>query len=258
MVFRVNNLPRHLKAIHKSQIKWTRDNWRISCDSHSTEIESLLKKIHSYRIWKSHMQSVEIAKKILPEMVMDGLTSVHFSNFGLYRYANSCLRSLLENGMRLVYFVNHEVEFKWWLDDNEWYKDQKQKYVWGSNFDYFRHLENITIFNDNCTNSKRIFTGSQANGFLIKKLYKRLSSAIHASADAFHTSNSVPSPAYDVDKFNDWKQNFIEVNQIISIVLSLGIPHYFTHIRPRERDEIFSSCIMDTDYINEIKRILSI
>ena len=235
MKLKISDLPRILRTVHESQEKWREDNWSKTLNKHKGEIESLLENIELFDNWQNVLQNEISAKLLIPEIFSDAWISIHLSCYGLYRYANMCLRSELENVLRLIYFSNHPIEFNWWKSDNDWYRESaKATDVWGSGYNYFSNLENIKRFDRECTETKRLFTG-KGN---ISKIHKKLSKYIHGSAGYFQTRTNEFSPKYKKEEFCRW---FVTCKKILSyshILLVLGFLDKFKEITRQDRKKI--------------------
>lgn len=232
-----NDLPELTKTMHESQEKWRSETWNQTLSKHKEEIEKLLQKISVFDIWSNSLQNNEAAKKLIPEIFIDSYISLHFACFGLYKYANICLRSQLETVLRLIYFSTHPVEFDWWCKGNEWYREGlKSKDVWGEGFKYFAQLDYIKKFEKRCEKQKRLFHEAQK----INKTYKKLSGYVHSSALAFQTKPEelLISPKYDLEEFKRWIRSFKEVQEHINILLILSFHREFKKLSKTNREKI--------------------
>ena len=190
--------------------------------------------------------------------LMDAYVSIHFSCFGLYKSAYMCLRSEFETVLRLIYFSNHPIEFKWWQDGNEkWIKDLlKGSDVWGNQYSYLRHIKEIQSFDELNTRSNEKFFGE--NGKL-KLIYSTLSKHVHSVAPYLQTKRSGSfSPKYNKDEFEKWYDNYKKIQQYINIFLALGFPDKFKKMPTQERDKILDIGIASTQYKTNVKQTLSI
>lgn len=253
--FKIDDLPQLLKAVHNAQNKWRKQNWKKSIIDESNEIEKVLEILNLYGKWKNKFHGDIIAEKIIPEIFADGINGLHFALLGLYKYANMCLRSQMESALRMIYFIDHKIEYEWWLNDNEWYLNIKQTYVWGSDFIYFKQLSKINAFDRQCNANKRIYSGKKS-GDLLKILYAQLSKSIHTSADYFQTSTGRYSPKYDKAKFQEWIKNCNDLQCYIMISLILAFPHIFKEMTTTEQSHILNKAIIDPDYIQKIRSVI--
>lgn len=251
-----NDLPELTKTMHKSQEKWRTENWNQTLDKHKKEIEELLQKVSVFDVWSNSLQDNEAAKKLIPEIFIDGYISLHFTCFGLYKYANICLRSQLETALRLIYFSTHPVEFDWWCKGNEWYrKGLRARDVWGEGFKYFTQLEYVKKFEKNCKKEKRLFQESQK----IKKIYRKLSGYVHTSALAFQTKPEelLISPKYQLGEFKRWSKSFVEVQEYINILLVLSFYREFGKLGETNQERIEKIGIETSHYRKTLKKVLS-
>ena len=254
--FKIDDLPPLVKTVHNAQKKWRKQNWEMSIIDQDDDIERVLEILNIYGKWKNKFHGDKIAEKIMPEIFTDGINGLHFALLGLYKYANMCLRAQMESALRMIYFINHKIEYEWWLNDNEWYINVKQKYVWGSDFIYFKQLSKINAFDQQCVNDKRIYSGNNKKGNLLKGLYSQLSKSIHTSADYFQTSTGRYSPKYDKEKFQEWIKNCNDLQCYIMISLILAFPHIFKEMTPTEQNHILNKAIIDPNYIQEIRSVI--
>lgn len=254
--FRVSDLPTETKTIHESQNKWRRENWQKTLKEHKQDIEELLKKISLFDIWVNKLQHSDVAVKLMPEIFMDAYISIHFAGYGLYKYAHMCLRSELETALRLVFFSTHKVEFEWWFEGNEWYRE-KLNYpdVWGRGYMYFGQIENIKKFEKECDNNEKLFAGDK--GGVIREIYKTLSKFIHSGAGHFQTRAERISPKYDSNKFREWYETYEKVQTYIHIILALGFVDKFKAMTDTQRNKILNVGItigMDTYYKEKVEQ----
>ncbi|MCK4729895.1 MAG: hypothetical protein KAT28_01110 [Candidatus Aenigmarchaeota archaeon] len=253
--FQINNLPTLIKTVHNAQKIWRKQNWEKSIIDQDNNIEKVLEILNLYGKWKNKFHGDKIAEKIMPEIFADGINGLHFALLGLYKYANMCLRSQMESALRMIYFIDHKIEYDWWLNDNEWYINVKQKYVWGSDFTYFKQLSKIDTFDQQCNANKKIYSGRKT-GDLLKRLYAQLSKSIHTSADHFQTSTGRYSPKYDEAKFQEWIKNCNDLQCYIMISLILAFPDIFKKMTSSEQDSILNKAIVDLDYIQKIQSVI--
>lgn len=199
MTFKESNLPRLIRSIHESQKKWRDKNWKNSLEKHRDEIEILLEKTRVFNKWRNQLQHIQAAKTLMSEIFIDAWVSIHLACFGLYRYANMCLRSELENVLRMIFFSTHPVEFKWWLQGDRWYRELRQPDVWGQSYYFFEHLDIIKRFEENCAKDKkkRLFK----NNGIVKKLHTKLSKFIHSGPGYFQTRTDEIAPSYNLQRF---------------------------------------------------------
>lgn len=253
-IFKVSDLPPETRTTHESQNKWRGNNWKRTLKEHNQLIEELLRKISLFDIWSNKLQRNGVARKLIPEIFMDAYISIHFAGYGLYKYAHMSLRSELETALRVVFFSTHPVEFRWWSEGNEWYREKRNSPdVWGRGYMYFEQLDNISKFENACTDDKKLFTGKQ----VVRRIYKGLSRFIHSGAGHFQTRPDRVSPKYDSDAFTTWHENYEEVQTYIHIILTLGFADEFKSMSDTQRNKIADTG-MDAYYKEKVKQTLGL
>lgn len=251
-----NDLPELIKTMHEGQEKWRSGNWEQTLKDNETEVERLLQKIGVFDIWSNSLQNNKAAEKLIPELFIDGYISIHLACYGLYKYANICLRSQLETALRLIYFSTHPVEFDWWCKGNEWYREGlRNKDVWGEGFKYFTQLEYVKKFEKTCEKDKRLFQEAQR----FKKIYKKLSGYVHTSALAFQTKPEelTISPRYQIEEFRRWFKSFTEIQEYINILLALSFHREFRKLRDTNQQKIRTTGIETPYYRTTLENVLS-
>lgn len=248
-------LPILTKSMYSSQKKWCDKNWKSTLAEHSTETEKLIEKINIFDIWSNVLHNNEPAKKLIPEIVVDAYMALHFACMGLYKYAYMCLRSQQETVLRLVYFSTHPVEFRWWLNGNEWYRSGlKAKDVWGEGYSYFSNIEIIKEFENKCENENKLF----ANGNKVRESYRKLSQYVHSSAASFQTRPDSFSPKYGKKEFKIWLETFIEIQDYINIIFMLAFFEKFKNISSTDQKTVLDKGIENKKYKEKIKETLGI
>lgn len=251
-----NDLPELTKTMHESQERWRSEIWKQTLDNHKEEIEKILQRISVFDIWSNSLQETEAAKRLIPEIFIDGYISIHFACSGLYKYANICLRSQMETVLRLIYFSTHSVEFDWWCKGNEWYREGlKSRDVWGEGFKYFAQLESIKRFEKKCKKDKRLFQEAQK----INKIYKKLSRYVHTSALAFQTKpqEMLISPKYEIKEFKRWIKSFKEIQEYINILLILSFHREFKKLGQTNRERIRKTGVESSYYRKILEEVLA-
>jgi len=245
------SLPTNLTIMHESQEKWRKKAWEKTLTKHKDELEEMIEKIRLFDIWSNSLQNIEAAKKLIPEIFMDGYISIHFSCYGLYKYANSCLRSQLETTLRLIYFSTHPIEFDWWGSGNEWYRNGLRKRdVWGDGYQYFQELTRVKEFERKCGQGENLFR----DGGRVSRIYGKLSAYVHSGIFSFQTKSDEFSPQYKIAQFKLWLSNFNEVQEYIHILLTLSFLDEFKNMRMREKETILQAAIR-TDYQAKLKEM---
>lgn len=244
---KIDKLPTLTKAMFSGQKTWSENNWSLTLDKHSSDTENLLEKINILDIWSNALQDSEPTRKLIPEIFLDGYMAVHFACTGLYKYAYICLRAQLETGLRLVYFSAHSVEFKWWLDGNEWYRSGLQKDVWGEGYSYFTNLDLIKKFDKD----KELFVR-------IKNSYSRLSKYVHSSPESFQTRPGSISPKYNIGQFKIWLDMSNEILDYINLIFILSFYDKFISLSHTEQKTILEKGIMDKKFKAKLKEVLTL
>lgn len=248
-IFRVRDLPELTKSIHQGQTRWRDKNWKKTLSTHGPELEDLLKKINVFSKWTNKLQQSDAAKKLFPEIFTDALFSVHFACFGLYKYANICLRSELETTLRLIFFSTHPVEFNWWLEGKYVFRNiySQANDVWGPEYVYFKNLDNVRKFEIGCEKSMRLFS----EGSKLKKMYGTLSHFIHSGAGHFQSGRGRFIPSYKLDEFKQWCLRCNEAQTYINVLLALTFSEEFKGMTPTSR-----TAILNVGIGNEYKEIV--
>lgn len=246
-------LPESTRIMHESQEKWRSKAWKETLEKHKDEIEEMLEKINLFDIWSNTLQNNDAAKRLIPEIFMDGYVSIHFAGYGLYKYANVCLRSQLETTLRLIYFSTHPVEFDWWCKGNEWYRKGLDRDVWGERYDYFKELEYVKKFEKECDEDKRLFQ----EGKKVNKIYQKLSEYVHSGIFSLQTKPNYFSPKYEINEFKSWANHFKEIQEYINILLILGFPKEFNEFSKNSQEKIKKSGIESSHYKEKLKGVLN-
>ncbi len=254
-IFKVKDLPELTKSIHQGQARWRVKNWKKTLSTHGSELDDLLKKISVFSKWRNKLQQSVAAKKLFPEIFIDAFSSVHLACFGLYKYANMCLRSELETTLRLIFFSTHLVEFNWWLKDKYVFRDiySQANDVWGPGYIYFKNLDNVQKFEIGCENGKQLFS----EGSKLKKMYGTLSHFIHSGAGQFQSRPSGFIPAYKLDEFQQWHSRCNDAQTYINILLALTFSEEFKEMTPTSRNAILDVGIGD-EYKEIVKNTLDV
>lgn len=218
MRFRIADLPERTKLLFDIQKTMREKIFKKTLANQKSEIEDMLSKLNIYSVWTNILQENSIARQMIPEIFIDSSSSILFGCFGLYKYAYMCMRSELETALRLIFFRDHPMEFKWWLDGKIWWPGGNTSQVWGRDYTYFQRLEKIKMFDDSCPPHLTLFKENNT----IRQTYKLLSNYIHTGAKNFQTSPDRISPSYNLGKFNIWVGTWKTVESQVNILLSLG------------------------------------
>lgn len=249
----VKKLPKLTKTMRKSEEKWRNNNWNKTIEKHTIEIEGMLARLSVLDIWSNALQKNETAKILIPEIFMDGYVSIHFACYGLYKYAHICLRSELETTLRLIYFSTHEVEFEWWSDGSEWFRENGGGDVWGRGYRYFKQLETIKGFDKECGPRAKLF-GKKKEG--ITGIYSTLSKYIHTGAGYFQTKPDKVSPIYKLGETRKWIDRFKKVQEYVNVILPLGFPAQFRRMTKANGDKVSKIGISSQSHRKALKKAL--
>ena len=248
----VPDLPPNIKTMCNSEEKWRGKALQDTIAAHNEDIEKLLEKANLFDIWSNQLQDSDAAKRLIPEVFMDAYTSIHFSCYGLYKYAHICLRSQLETSLRLIYFSTHPVEFQWWLVGNEWYRaGLRTREVWGEGYGYFEQLPRIKRFEEICDEANRLFQNARK----VPKIYQTLSTYVHSGVFSFQTKSDLFSPTYRIEEFYKWHSNFAEVQSYINILLALGFEDRFCKMTKANKEKIINIGVESAYHQESIKNI---
>lgn len=246
------DLPDNVKAMHETQENWRKKAWEETLEKHKNELERMLEKMNLFDIWSDALQDNEATKRLLPEIFMDGYMAIHFAGYGLYKYANICLRSQLETTLRLIYFSTHPIEFGWWCSGNESYRSGLgNKDVWGEGYQYFQELDYVKQFEQKCNQGQRLFQ----EGKKVSNIYKKLSTYVHSGSFSLQTKPDEFSPRYKITNFKRWYSNFDEIQHYINVLLVLGFLKEFKRIPGGEKNRILQFG-MGTNYRTKMQEIL--
>jgi len=246
------DLPPNTTTMYESQEKWRTKASQETLSAHKDEIENLLEKANLFDIWSNSLQGSEAARRLIPEIFMDGYMSIHFACYGLYKYANICLRSQLETTLRSIYFSTHPVEFKWWCAGNEAYRaGLRTRDVWGEGYGYFEQLENVKSFEEICDEGQRLFQHARK----VPKIYQTLSTYVHSGVFSLQTKFDQFSPRYKIDEFCKWMSNFKEIQGFIHILLVLGFLEEFRQMSQVNRARILGVGVDSPHHREKLKKV---
>lgn len=248
--FRADKLPPLTKIMYESQQKLNKKNWEDTLKANHRQVEKLLVKVIIFDTWRNKIErkyskSAPDLINLIIEIFMDSYISVHFACMSLYKQAHVSLRAELETALRLVYFLSHSVEFKWWRDDKGYFDAGK---VWGKDYKYFTHIDEIHSFNSKL--KIQLFDK-------IRSVYKTLSKYVHSSFPSFQTTIQGVTPAYDKYEFSKWVDRFKEVQKYVNTVLALGFAEYFKTFGATNQRKILK-VIEDATYKKGLKQTLGL
>lgn len=244
--FKADKLPRLTKIMYDSQLRLNTKNWEDTLKNNSAETEKLLEMVSVFDTWRGSLVTYgDVARDLIKEAFMDAYMSIHFACMALYKQANVSLRTELETALRLIYFSTHPVEFKWWKDDKDYFQG---RHVWGENYEYFMHLDNIHSFNSKA----RIQLFNE-----IRRTYKVLSKYVHGSFPSFQTTIQGVAPTYKIGEFRKWVSRFKDVQKYVNTVLALGFDSEFKSSGAANQRKILK-VIGTTSYKKGLKQTLGL
>ena len=152
-------------------------------NDNTPKLDEAYAKLTSLQAWYAFVLEQSITKEAAGfhiEAQNDGLTSSVLVMSGLWRPALKSLRSLIENVIRCLYYMDHPVEYRLWEAGAARPPFQKL-------FEYLEGHPDVKAFSE----------GASAIG-LLKGEYSKLSNVVHASAKEFRMTD-------DINKSNLWK-----------------------------------------------------
>ncbi len=93
-----------------------RKNIDKSLDENPAIFSKLMEYVNLLYYWREKISNVN-ASVILDEVNYDMLCSINIGANGMYRIANSCLRSAIELGLSFFYFLDYNYKFLLWKED---------------------------------------------------------------------------------------------------------------------------------------------
>lgn len=245
--FRTDKLPQLTKIMYESQQRLNTKNWEDTLKANYREVEKLLVMASIFDTWRNTLEQKygDVFRDLIKETFMDSYMSIHFACMALYKQAHVSLRAELETALRLLYFSSHPVEFKWWRDDKDYFKG---KHVWGDDYDYFMHLDEIRSFNIKV--KVQLFNE-------IRSIYKTLSKYVHGSFPSFQTTIQGVAPVYKLSEFKKWVDRFKKVQKYVNTVLALGFAEDFKSFGVDNQRKILK-VIENTAYKKGLKQTLGL
>jgi len=162
-----------------------------------------------FKNWKEGLNHLNINSldNLFDEIHNDINSSFYLSTFGLYRTAKMHLRSGVELSLQLIYFFDHNVEFKQWEEGDFVIKHNiLSEYI--KKHPHLKETQNKEVLNE----------------LMIKitSKWKHFSKHIHAeSLSYFQTESSSSSTnTFIIGDFNIWKKDFIETIDLLNTLLS--------------------------------------
>ncbi|RAZ79808.1 hypothetical protein [Mesorhizobium atlanticum] len=151
--------------------------------SSSAKLDDAYSRLTTLQAWRSFVLEEKISAGALgffSEAQNDGLTSSVLISVGMWRPAMKSLRSLIENTIQSLFFMDHPVEYRQW--------DQgKYRPTFKELFDYFAEHPEICNLPE-----------SLKSPATLRSHYSHLSNVVHSSAREFRMTN-------EIEKSNLWK-----------------------------------------------------
>jgi len=159
------------------------DNVTAVVGAHSAKMDEAYARLTSLQAWRSFVLEEHISLAALgfySEAQNDGLTSSVLVASGLWRPAMKSLRSMIENTIQCLFFMDHPVEVRQW-------EDGKYRPSFKDLFDYLANHPDMVKLPEALKSST-----------ILKAHYSHLSNVVHASAREFRMTT-------DLEKSNLWK-----------------------------------------------------
>lgn len=166
-------------------------NYSEISTSSAKKIDDAYARLTSLQAWRSYVLDESLspgAMGFFAEAQNDGLTSNILVSCGLWRSSMMSHRSLIENIMHSIFYIDHPVEYRKWESGH--YKQSFSKL-----FDYFSEHPDIS---DIHTNINPIPS--------LRGIYSKLSNVVHASGKNFRMTSDIHQP-------NLWKTSASDIGQ---------------------------------------------
>lgn len=145
---------------------------------------------------------------ILDEINHDMLCSINNAANGMYRVANSCIRSAIELGIGFLYFVDNNFKFLLW-------KKNKFDIKWSALLDEENGVithKYLSLFCDSEKLSEFITE--------VRDAYKESSEYVHGKYNYMHSLDGT-TIKYNEDQLIKWSDTFRNAAQILCILLTI-------------------------------------
>jgi hypothetical protein len=192
------------------------DNVTAVVGSHASKIDEAYARLTSLQAWRSFVLDEHISQAALgfySEAQNDGLTSSVLVSSGLWRPAMKSLRSMIENTIQCLFFMDHPVEARQW-------DDGKYRPAFKDLFDYLTTHPDIVGLPE-----------ALKSPLILKTHYSHLSNVVHASAREFRMTT-------DLEKSNLWKTTADGVGKwaatqknVLRDINLLLLPMFSTHLQ---------------------------
>ena len=210
-------------------------NLNSTVKSFKSDLESMMESIQSISHWSNALQDTN-SLGLVNEIFMDAYMSVNFSSMGLYKYANTALRSALENSLNWVYFSNHPIEFGWWKNGEEWFLGIGG-HPWGRGYDYFKLLIADT-------RADPIFDKGKSSTS-VAGIYSELSKSSHSNSLKMQTSVEELSPTYDPKRFLEFRDTIRNVLSLVNAIMILAFQKEFKKMNQHDKRGVTSTLLVE-------------
>jgi len=149
----------------------------------AVKLDDAYARLTTLQSWRSFVLDGNVSNDALgffAEAQNDGLTSSVLVSSGLWRSSMKSLRSLIENLIQSLYFMDHPVEYRKWEAGN-------YRPAFSELFNYFSDHPDI-----------RELSAPVNPVVSLKKHYSHLSNVVHSSAREFRMTGTI-------DKFSLWR-----------------------------------------------------
>ncbi|MDG6921030.1 MAG: hypothetical protein JRN59_05830 [Nitrososphaerota archaeon] len=184
------------------------------------------------------------------EIFMDSYMSIDFSSMALYKYADTALRSALENSLNWIYFSNHPVEFGWWKTGDEWFLPMGS-HPWGRGYEYFKLLIGDTrvapIFDKPQQGRKTVSVAG---------VYSELSKSSHSNSLKMQTAGGELSPTYDAGRFKEFRDRIRDVLSLVNAIMILVFQDEFGKMNKLDKKGVTSVLLPEHEAILKSMRRL--
>ena len=160
------------------------NNINIITTANSNALDDAYERLTTLQAWRTYVFERKLSKGSLgfySEAQNDGLTSLLLIVSGLWRPSLKSLRSLIENMIHCLYYMDHPVEYRQW--------------EFGKNRPSFQKLFEYFETHPDVVNLPASLTSCVSD---LKKSYSHLSNVVHSSSKELRMTD-------DVNQTNLWK-----------------------------------------------------
>ncbi|NFP90179.1 hypothetical protein [Clostridium sporogenes] len=199
-----------------------RKNIDKSLDKNPEVFSKLMEYVNLLYYWRRKIPNVN-ASVILDEVNYDMLCSINIGANGMYRIANSCLRSAIELGLSFFYFLDYNYKFLLWKEDKydiKWCEISDENTGILSNEYIGLFVKEITVVN---------FIDE------VKKTYRECSQYVHGK---YHYMNAFQENKikFDSEQLNEWSDLFQKVSEILIIYLTIRFKNMLNDFDEEEQE----------------------